>query len=563
MNYKIKALLGGFSIAILSGCSTLTSQQMMNENPKQAEAMIQELNQLAAMAPTQNTERSFVEYRLIPERDDLNRINKRLKHKVEDTQITNGTLSYVLNEFARELDVGLVYNLESSDVMNRKISLSTNKTRVRDYIKIIENTANIDIYFVGNNMVVSDTIAITGSFSKLEGVETGRVYKNLRGYLEIALTRPELIVSKTGQKSTRSKASKDPIKQITGIDENAGLNSLRAEVEEAKRKVVITQLDNLTDKSETEDVAYKPKIVIDESTGAFYIRTEPNLLRSSKKLIEEVINSSLSYALIQLDVYKVNDSKAKRFGVSAEKVVDNLYRMSLGAVPDLSAAATEAGMQLVRQDGASGDVFKLGVEAYQKNGVLRAESNTILTVFNGIESVQNDLKETGYWIPGDLKENTNTIDGVIVTTYTESKPSYEYSEVGKSLKITPRVDLSKKTVNMSVSYSDSDVYAYDEFTWTRNSETGDVVTLRNPLKTKNEINGVVFVKDGDYAVLSGTQSREGSLEREGVPGTGLGVLRDLGGITSENSVKTNNLMVIKPVFPDRKEVSLVKKVKVL
>lgn len=553
-----KSLLVAAMGAFLGGCSTPGAQKIMDENPKKAEIVIQELNEVVSKLDITNVERSYIEYRIIPERDDLNSINKKLKQKVEDTKVSDAHLHDILAELAGELNVGIVFQVESAASLKRKISVNTNKTSVRDYLKIIENTANIDIYFVGNNMVVSDTMAISGNFGKLEA-DGGQVYSKLRDYLKEVLTR-------------QGQSVYEPVKIGNGIDailqelSEVEDEDVKAKVDDKKRESAIAKINqvrsDISSSGDAVDIQFEPIVVVDEVTGAFFIKTEPNLLRRSQGLIENVINSSLSYAMVQMDVYQINDTKAKRFGVSAEKVVDNLYRMSLGVTPGIASTAT-AGLSYARQDMDGNDMLKLGIEAYEQSGVIRGETNTILTVFNGVETNQSDLKEVGYWVPGDLQENTNSVDGVVVTTYTESRPTYESSEVGKELTVMPRIDLDSSTMNMKVTFKDSKVYAYDTFGWQRNTMNGDVVELKNPLKMKNEIEGVVFVKSGDYAVLSGTQTRDGSLNREGIPETSDGPFRDLGGVTSEGSSKTNSLMVIKPIFPTKKEVTLVEKVKAI
>ena len=550
MNKFKKSLVALAISSIMSGCATIGENKVLNETPQAADEAIQEMNELVNSIDVSQSERKYMEYVLIPERDDYLSIGNRLNKKVSDFRITEAPLQDVLSQLAKDLNVGVVFQIESPMTLKKTITINTNNTRMDDYIKIIENTGNIDIYFVGNNMIVADTMAISGNFSKLEGAN-GKIYKELEGYLSKVLKRQAQRIYEPANK-------KDIESDLNA--ENSTLDAEQTKILKNKQNEAFKQKINrlrtdLVNGNEVQ-VEFEPMIVIDEITGAFFIKTEPNLLRRSKELIENVINSSLSYALVQLNIYKVNDSKAKSFGISSERVVENLYTLSVGgaavaATPMLSASALKTG---------GGDSFSLGISAYEKAGVIRGESNTIVTLFNGMTTELNDTKDVGYWVPGDLTENTNTVNGGVVTSFSETRPTFELSKIGKTLKMTPRIDQKNKVMNVGIEYKDTKVYEYNDFEWQRNTQNGEVVKLSNPMKSENLIKGVVFVRDGNYAILAGTKTKDASIGRTGLPGMNGTILDGVGSINN-NSSKTNSLIIVKPIFPNKKSVQLIKKVR--
>lgn len=488
----------------LSGCAQFKDRKSMEEHQVQANEVIEQVDKLVVEVNERDTKpKEYMHYSLTPEVGDFSTLSSTQEMEIKITE--KATLYDVLTEVAVIENKGIVYDLSSTNVLFEKApKVYTFKRDIRSLVQILERAADVDIYFTDQNVVVSDKIAISGNFGKLEGgASSDKVYEKLEGYLKTVLT------------------------EGVSEDQKSGVRSRK-----------------------------EPQIMIDPSTGAFYISASPNLMRNTKNIIENVINSSMSYALLKLEIYKVDDNKAIEMGISAEKIVNNLYSLSLSAP---TSGVTPTFDFLRNKVDKNGDSFKLGVSAYEQTGVLRSEESLVLTLYNGVMTQYTNTEEDGNWLPGDLTEQNNVTNGVVQTIYLEDKPEFEVKKVGRTLNALPRIDLQERTVNLEIDYTDSRVSGEKVTTWQRAPEMPPV-EITMTLIGENKINGVMLLDEVGYGVLSGNKYRDGGVSQNTVPGA-VGTVLDNLGMNTSNASKTMNIIVAKPVFPEKKRIKVIDKVR--
>lgn len=521
-----KNILALALIPFVSGCSFIQERDILEEKTESASQVIKKMDEYVSNLNLEADEQVYLNYQVRTEQGDLD-LYTGAKKSLDISLSKSAAVYDVLQELAGQLGVGVIYDLESPQVLVGNLNIPSLKGSLSGVISTLEKSMDLDIYFTEEGMVVSDSISLSGNFSKLEkGEETSQVYGNLKSYLSELLNAP---------------ADTDS----SNIEEGAG--SAKKIVEVAGRT------DILPENSVVSEV--KPTILIDDSTGSFYIKARPNLLRNSSSMIENVINSASSYAMIKLEIYKIDDSRARELGVSAERIIDNLYSLAV------SAPSTEVNpIVLFEKQLDTSNSLRLGISAYERTGVVRSEDSLVLTVFNGVSSQYSNTEESGYWVPGELTEQTQTTNGVIQTVYKESKPTYTPRETGKVMEITPRINLENRVINLSINYTDSKVVGYDVTTWQRQVDL-EPVEMKIALIGENKVKGVLQLKEGSYGVLSGSKGKQGEVYQRTLPGASGTALENLG-VNGSVSKKSSNFILAKPILPTVKQVEIIKKIKV-
>lgn len=289
-------------------------------------------------------------------------------------------------------------------------------------------------------------------------------------------------------------------------------------------------------------------VMIDTMTGAFSITAPPNLLRRSRNMIETIINESTSSVLLRLHIYRINNSRVKEFGVNVTSLLNDVVSLSAGGgVPTSSTISS-----IVNKTwGEEGDVARFSVAAsfaaLEQAGVVSSVATPSLTLFNGITSKLSSTRTTGAWIPGEIQQRSQYIDGRNVLTFNEGRPTFDSEDIGSVLEMTPRVDLKNKQVHLNISYEESDVYDTTTTTWNR--QEGNTIELRRPLKKENNINTRVVLQNERYAVVSGNRQSEVSMRGGGLPGDWMGLRRNIGTSARDSTAYSDTLIIARAYFP--------------
>lgn len=510
---------------LMTGCSHLKEHQAASEEVVQPLQMLEEISN--SFEDSGRSSQDYIQYSIETEEGDFppgslpkDKITVEIDANVRDA----------VKYLADSLSFSVIYSIKDDSSLNTKISLNAKDMPIMHFIKMIEMIGDLDIYLSGGSLIISDRITLNGTFSKLEEAGKAGVYENIKKYVEEVLKNSE---PATAQANYQERVAR-PLEAIEGALSTA------PPVQQSR--------------------APSYSVVIDDETGTFWISAKPEGVRRSKHLIESLINTAVSHANVSLSIYRVNNQRAKEVGISVNSVVDNLYSLSTGASAEGILNKTLGLNRSVTQ--ANGDVLSTGLSLYEKNGILKTESKTMLTVFNGVATKMSDIQNVGYWVPGNLRENNTVINGASVVSYTEDKPEFTEEAVGKTLVFTPRIDIPNKLINMQVDYSESSVYNTETFVWKRNTGIGDVVEVKKPLKTENKIAATLVLSDNKSTILAGIKSKMGEVQKQFIPGLGeIPILQDIGSNKSLGS-STDTLIVARALFPSDPIIQTVTKMKI-
>ncbi|WP_127471944.1 hypothetical protein [Thiomicrorhabdus aquaedulcis] len=520
LNFKRLGYLACLPIFIAStqGCSHLAEHEKVSQDVVQPVAMINEIGDAYNKFDKTKNEQYEV-YEINIDGDDLSGFPST-ENLTIDANAETSAKDYLSFITKKSPEISIVYNLENPNALEKTFSLSANNLPLKKFLELLEKVADLDFYFKDNVLYVSDFVILESVISKLESGEKGH-YKKIKEYLESILVKNSI------------QANTLPPAPSSATDLGMGLG-----------------MDNKTiTKVDQTYTPKKPTIIVDESTGTMHIKASPNSLRQSRKLIESYLNSSVGYATVELGIYRISNEKAREMGISVSKVIDNLYSLSSGTQATGIVNNTVSFERSVTEN--NGDVLKSGLQMYEKNGLISSESTTLLNIYNDVPTLMSDIQTTGYWIPGNLSENNTTLNGVSVVTYTEDKPEFVEEDVGKTLIFTPRISLDEQTINMSIDYTDSKIYATEVFTWKRNLSLGDVIEIKKPLKSENKLSSTITLNKENYSIFAGFKSKDGSIERQFIPGLGeIPVLNDIGA-NSVSAYKSDTIFIMKASFPEK------------
>ncbi|MBN2864936.1 MAG: hypothetical protein JXK16_02905 [Thiotrichales bacterium] len=562
MRHKFKLTAIAAAIFMLSGCSHIAEHTKISETVVNPTDVIDEI---AASIKDKSAEKSNSEYFHYTMNLDESDIDDTVfTDELRYTVNINGSIDVAMEYLAKNLShVNFVFDLDNPGYMDKAIRLNLKDVTMRELITTIESVSGLDLYFQNSRtIVVSDFMVVEGSLSKYEGAQNGS-YGAIKEHLKSVLATKG-VEGLSPAPIERSSASvpvanpgtnpgTNPVEPPLPAGQNAPEDKLFTEIFQGQGYSPLPSLPASQTMKEVE-----PEVIIDEATGALRIKANPKRLRESKKMIEDYINASVSFANVEMSIYRINNNKARDVGISVNKIIDNLYTLAAGT--EASAMASKS-IEFNRSvTDKNGDVLSAGINLYEKHGLLNSESSTVLTVYNNVPTTMSDIQSTGYWIPGALKENTTAINGVSVTTFSEDKPEFIDDEVGNRLTFTPRINLGEKQINMQIAFSDSKIYQTEVFTWKRNLSLEDSVEIKKPLKTENKIDAILTLNRDKYSLFAGVKSKEGELSRQFIPGLGdVPILQDVG-VNKSSGNRSDTLFVVKANFPDKRiEQSMVKK----
>jgi hypothetical protein len=297
----------------------------------------------------------------------------------------------------------------------------------------------------------------------------------------------------------------------------------------------------------------KSNIVIDEATGAYMIEARANLIRKTKDLIESVINESSNRALVRMDIYKVDNIRAKELGISFDSMIDSLYQINNGAKIDnsiLSAAlsyATYKGVDAVGKPALNSNLL-FSIKALEKAQVLTYVSSPSLMLSNGIEAKLDDTREVGDWLPGGYYNNNTYGVGYSSNNSTQNRPQFEKFEVGNIIKLNPKINQQEKILHLRIDFEDSKVYDIKSTTYQSNQNTPSV-TVTKSLKAKNHINTIATLSENKYSIISGMRQQQSEIERQNIPGSQDSAFQAIGSNKNNNEFH-DVLMLARSYFPE-------------
>lgn len=301
------------------------------------------------------------------------------------------------------------------------------------------------------------------------------------------------------------------------------------------------------------------QIIIDSQTGSFLIKSEPNKMRMSKKLIENMINESFAHALIKFYVYKIDNKRAKEFGVSVSALVNGLSEVSAGGAvtgsPILSIFGKEESYKTLA-DGTKTlqNSLMASIKALEEREIVHSVSTPSITMFNGIEAKIDETSEVGDFVPGQITETTTTVNGVYVRDLREAKPTFDMYEVGNKLTLKGRINRQEKVVQLKIDYEETKLYGTETTTWMRSQD--NIINLSRKLKNKNVIDTMAMLYDGDYTVISGNKQQSGYISSANIPGVNGTPLDNVGNKNNESTFH-DILIIAKPIFPKGNRYSMI------
>lgn len=549
------------SLLFLSGCAHLDEHKKMTDESKKVSSL-KMIDEIASSFKSENkgVVDRYQKFHLILDDKDLFDIpNPDLKITAQIDSSLKDALDFV---FSQMKGVNVAYRIEAPESLSKEIKMTVKDMPIKTLLKSLEDIGGIDLYFKNNVLYVSDYMIVKGVLAKYEG-DSSKQYDQIKEYLknrlvfEKPILKPGLELVREAPVNTTT-SFKMPKTNLNPGEGNANEGS---EAENSvSSKPAATEGHYKTKERELKGPAsVRPSIIIDPSTGAISIKASPYKLRENASLIEDYLNSSISHASVELKIFKIDNSQARSMGISATKIIDNLYTLSFGSQANTIANATLSFDRNVTDK--NGDILKMGLNLYEKTGLITSESSTVLTVFNNVPTKLSDIQNVGYWIPGEIKQNNVVVNGANTVSYSEGKPEFVKEDVGKKIIFTPRVDLNDKIINMSISFSDSRIYSTQTFSWNRNPETNDVVELQKPLKSENKIEALITLNKNHYSIFAGFKSKEGSLERTGVPGVGnIPLLSDVGNNTTKGK-KSSLFFVMRAIFPKKRDDRFIVKIK--
>lgn len=550
------------TLFLIAGCTGHFNEMVKTENEApEAISVLDEITKNMTDAKKNKANNSYFSYTLLPDRGDFDDLDKLSSKKKYDINIES-SVGDVINFWAGDIqNLNIVYDLENPSNLNKKIKINIESATAKTILEIIEKSSGLDFYTQSTKgskkvvLYVKDNMILKSNLTKVE-INESKSYEKLKEYLNDVLVdkNEENNKSPSNFNSTPKSSPSEVSNKIFNDEEGVSLEdkSFQGKKQSSNPYLYLSDKDKYPS-------SIKPEIIIDEATGVLKIKADPRKIRESSYLIETYINSALSYATVEMKIYRINNERAREVGISANKIIENLSTISAGVQADGIINKTISFKRDVEQ--ANGDVFQAGLNLYEKHGLLRSQSNTLLTVFNNVPTSMSDIQTIGYWIPGDLQEDTKAINGAITTTYSESRPEFIEEDIGREIIFTPRINIDKQVINMAIKFSDSKIYKTEKFTWKRNANIDDVVEIKKPLKSKNSMDAILTINEDKYSIFAGIQSKEGEISRKFIPGTGsLPILQDIGA-NKTSAQKTETLFILKAIFPKNKKNEYITKVR--
>ena len=299
------------------------------------------------------------------------------------------------------------------------------------------------------------------------------------------------------------------------------------------------------------------EIFIDELTGTFSISAKPNSIRRYGNVIEKIINESTSSAWLRMKIYKMNNEAIKEMGANATVVIDGLTAFAGSDVGSTDKTLSATWKKLFSGNPELGTATSIDTafSALEKAKILNSVASPSINIFNGITSDISNIREIGYWLPGEVTRDSSTNSNVSSVTLQEGRPEYLEDEAGRHITLTPKIDYLNRMVHLNINYSNSNVYTTDEVKWSRQfydparPVDTNVVTLTKPLKSLSKFNARVVLFNGSYSLISGDKSMDVDILGSGIPREFSTMDKALLGMTKNKRTFSDTLIVARVDFP--------------
>ncbi|MBW6486629.1 MAG: type II secretion system secretin GspD [Syntrophobacterales bacterium] len=295
------------------------------------------------------------------------------------------------------------------------------------------------------------------------------------------------------------------------------------------------------------------QIVADKSTNSLIITADT----ADYLVLEDVIRKlDISRPMVYLEalIMEVNADKGFKLGVEWQGANSGSYRDRTGAI--VGGVSGDSGSYSIAQNLVSGKGLPAGLSLGVVGQMINVATTTVAGVATTIsfpnlaafiQAYQSDTDfrflSTPQLLTLDNEEAEITVGSNIpyvtrqdtTTTSTTNYSSYEYKDVGVTLKVTPQINKDgfiRMKLDQTVTKVDS-----------KTADVGSGVNILAPTTLKRTAKTTVTVKDGETVVLGGMIEEESTKGNYKVPL--LGDIPILGWLfkTRSNSARRTNLFV--------------------
>ena len=302
-------------------------------------------------------------------------------------------------------------------------------------------------------------------------------------------------------------------------------------------------------------ISKNARIVADKSTNSLVVTAEPDEFAALGEIIDQ-LDRPRKQVFVEALIMDVTTSKAQSIGVSwtVGGDVSNLKDDTV-----LFGGSNQGGFNsFFNSDGTLADTlrapngFSVGVlsapisiggyEFFDLGAILQAsKSDSDFNVISTPQIMTLDNEEASVVVAENIPFVTTSNTDAANTDYTSQ--SYEYKDVGITLKITPQIN-DRNSVRLKIYQEVSDVVQ-------STVSVGNDVSVLAPTTRKRTAETAVEVRDGQTVVIAGLIEKTDTTGENGVPG-----LSDIPGLgwlfktRSTESGKTNLFIFLTPHIVD-------------
>ena len=302
-------------------------------------------------------------------------------------------------------------------------------------------------------------------------------------------------------------------------------------------------------------ISKNAKIVADKATNSLVVTAEPDEFAALREIIDQ-LDRPRKQVFVEALIMDVTTSKAQSLGVSWTAGGDisslkddtvlfggsnqggfNSFFNSDGSLADSLAAPSGFSVGVL-----SAPISIGGYEFFDLRAILQAsKSDSDFNVISTPQLMTLDNEEASVVVAENIPFVTTSNTDASNTDYTSQ--SYEYKDVGITLKITPQIN-DRNSVRLKIYQEVSDVIQ-------STVSVGNDVSVLAPTTRKRTAETAVEVKDGQTVVIAGLIEKTDTTGEKGVPG-----LSDIPGLgwlfktKSTESGKTNLFIFLTPHIVD-------------
>jgi general secretion pathway protein D len=302
-------------------------------------------------------------------------------------------------------------------------------------------------------------------------------------------------------------------------------------------------------------ISKNARIVADKSTNSLVVTAEPDEFDALEEIIDQ-LDSPRKQVFVEALIMDVTTSKAQSIGVSWT-VGDDISNLKDDTV--LFGGSNQGGLNsFFNSDGSLADTlvapsgFSVGVlsapisiggyEFFDLGAILQASrSDSDFNVISTPQIMTLDNEEASVVVAQNIPFVTTSNTDAANTDYTSQ--SFEYKDVGITLKITPQIN-DRNSVRLKIYQEVSDVVQ-------STVSVGSDLSVLAPTTRKRTAETAVEVSDGQTVVIAGLIEKTDTTGEKGVPG-----LSDIPGLgwlfktRSTESGKTNLFIFLTPHIVD-------------